>query len=265
MRSELKHTQFGFTAYLRDPQAAACPPDVPVRRMQAYRELLTNNVESAISACFPVLKELVGEPRWRNLTELFFATHRARSPIYREIPVEFRAWLEATPLTDLKRDFPYLLELAHYEWMELALDIDPTEIPATGINPHGDLLAGIPVLNPLARLLTYGFPVHRIGLDYQPKVPDAVPNRLVMVRQRNHAIGFLEVNPLVVRLFEALRDNLTDSGQALLDRLHVEFPSIPATAFQAGGNVALQELAARDIILGTRMPKSSTTRNGAHP
>jgi hypothetical protein len=254
MRAELKHTQYGFTAYLRDPQAAACPPDVPVRRMQAYRELLTNNVESAISACFPVLKELVGEPRWHNLIELFFATHRARSPIYREIPVEFRAWLEATPLMDLKRELPYLLALAHYEWMELALDIDPAEIPATGIDPHGDLLAGIPVLNPLARLLTYGFPVHRIGPDCQPKEPEPEPTRLVMVRNRDHTIGFLEVNPLVARLFEVIRDNHTDSGQALLDRLHNDFAAIPATTFRAGGSVALQELASRDIVLGIRIP-----------
>lgn len=253
MRSDLRHIQFGFTAHLRDPQAAACPPDVPARRMQAYRELLTNNVESAISACFPVLQGLVGEPRWRHLTEQFFATHRAHSPIYREIPAEFRTWLAATPLEDLKREFPYLLELAHYEWMELALDIDPAEVPETGIDPRGDLLAGSPALNPLARLLTYGYPVHRIGPDFQPSKPDTVPNRLIMVRQRDHGIGFLEVNPLVARLFEMLRNNQTDSGQALLERLHHDFPSIPAAAFLTGGEVALQELAARDIVLGTRI------------
>jgi len=254
MRSELKNIQNGFTAYLRDPQVAACPPDVPTRRMQAYRELLTNNVESAISACFPVLQNLIGEPRWRQLTEQFFAMHRAHSPIYREIPAEFRAWLAAAPLEDLKQDFPYLLELAHYEWMELALDIDPAEIPATGIDPHGDLLAGIPVLNPLARLLTYGFPVHRIGPDYRPTDPDAIPNRLVMVRQRDHGIGFLEVSPLVARLLEMLQDNQADSGQVLLEQLHQDFPSIPDAAFLAGGKAALQELAARDIVLGTRIP-----------
>ncbi|HCU53958.1 MAG TPA: DUF2063 domain-containing protein [Gammaproteobacteria bacterium] len=265
MRTDLEHTQHRFTAHLRDPLNAACPADVPARRMQAYRELLTNNVESAISACFPVLKELVGEPRWRHLTEQFFATHRAHTPIYREIPAEFRAWLAATPLIDLKQEFPYLLELAHYEWMELALDIEPTEIPETGADPHGDLLAGIPVLNPLARMLTYGYPVHRIGPDFRPKDPDTVPNRLIMVRQRDHGIGFLEINPLVARLFEALRENHTDSGQALLNRLHVEFPAIPSAAFQAGGSVALQELATRDIILGTRIPDGSTTRHGAYP
>jgi hypothetical protein len=252
MQSELKKTQYGFTTHLRDPEHTPCPADVAPRRMQAYRELLTNNVESAISACFPVLRELVGEPRWRGLIEAFFAEHRAHAPAFRQIPAEFRAWLETAALAELKQEFPYLLELAHYEWMELALDIDPTEIPVSGIDPQGDLLAGIPVLSPLARLLSYSFPVHRIGPDFRPAEPGHEPTRLVMVRARNHEIGFLEVNPLVARLFEYLAGNTRETGQALLTRLHAEFPAIPTAAFEAGGRAALAELAARDIVLGAR-------------
>lgn len=252
MRSELEQTQRGFTAHLRDPQAAPCPADVAPRRMQAYRELLTNNVESAISACFPVLHELVGEPRWRALTDEFFARHRAHAPAFRQIPAEFRAWLETAPLTEMKQEFPFLLELAHYEWMELALDIDPTEIPQTGIDPHGDLFSDIPVLSPLARLLSYGYPVHRIGTDYQPAEPGPEPTRLIMVRARDHGIGFLEVNPLVARLFEYLAGNTRETGKDLITRLHAEFPAIPPATFEAGGRAALAELATRDIVLGTR-------------
>lgn len=220
--------------------------------MQAYRELLTNNVESAISACFPVLRGLVGEPRWRALTEEFFAGHRAHSPIYRQIPAEFRAWLEAAPLAGLKQEFPFLLELAHYEWMELTLDIDPVEIPQAGIDPRGELFTGIPVLSPLGRLLSYSYPVHRIGPDFRPSEPGPEPTQLVMVRARDHGIGFLEVNPLVARLFEYLAVNTCESGEAVLARLHGEFPAIPAAAFTAGGRAALAELATRDIVLGTR-------------
>jgi len=254
MSAELKQIQQRFTAHLRDPQAARCPPDVPPRRMQAYRELLTNNVESAVSACFPVLRELLGEPRWRQLVEDFFAQHRCHSPIFREIPSEFRRWLETAAPAALHRELPFLLELAHYEWMELALDVDPTDIPDKDIDPRGNLLTGVPVLSPLARLLTYRFPVHRIGPAFRPAAPDPAPTRLVMVRRRDHGIGFLEVNPLVARLVELLRDNHANSGQAVLDQLHGEFPAIPAEAFRAGGAAALHELAGRDIVLGTRIP-----------
>jgi len=252
MPADFIETQLGFTAYLRNPEQAPCPTDVPARRMQAYRELLTNNVESAISACFPVLRGIIGETRWLALVHEFFASHRAHSPIYREIPAEFRAWLAATPLTDLKSKFPFLLELTHYEWMELALDIDPAEIPVDGIDPQGDMLAGRPVLNPLARLLNYHYPVHRVGPDVVPTEPPAQPTRLVMVRNRQHEISFLEVNPLVARLIETLAESsAASSGADLLQQLHAEFPAIPPETFMQGGTLALQELADRDIILGT--------------
>lgn len=254
MSAELEQIQRRFTAHLRDPQAALCPPDVPPRRMQAYRELLTNNVESAVSACFPVLRELLDEPRWRSLVEDFFAQHRCHSPIFREIPSEFRRWLETSAPAELHRELPFLLELAHYEWMELALDVDPSDIPDKDIDPRGDLLTGVPVLSPLARLLTYRFPVHRIGPAYRPATPDPAPTRLVMVRRRDHTIGFLEINPLVARLVEHLQGNRESSGQALLDTLHAEFPAIPAQAFREGGIAALHELASRDIVLGTLKP-----------
>jgi len=252
MRPDFVQHQIRFTAWLRDPQTAA-PDDVPLRRMRAYRELLTNNVESAISACFPVLMGLVGESRWRALVDRFFGQHRCHSPIYRDIPAQFLKWLETTAPADIRQEFPFMLELAHYEWMELALDIDPTDIPDNGIDPRGDLLEGVPVLNPLARLLAYRFPVHQIRTDFRPTEPGASTTQLVMVRRRDHGIGFLEVNPLVARLVDALRENRDLAGAAVLETVQKEFPSIPATAFREGGIAALHELWTRDIVLGTHI------------
>ena len=59
------------------------------------------------------------------------------------------------------------LELAHYEWVELALSLDTREIRQDGINPDGDLLSGVPVLNELSWSLVYDYPVQRIGPDYR--------------------------------------------------------------------------------------------------
>jgi len=253
MRSDLRETQLGFTSWLRDPEKTKAPADIPLRRMQAYRELVTNNVASAIDSCFPVASELVGAHRWENLVGSFFTEYRCTSPIYRDIPAQFLKWLEASAPADLRADYPWLLELLHYEWMELALDIDPEEIPSSGIAIHGRPLEGVPILNPLARLLTYRFAVHRISNESRPERPEPNPVHLVMVRQRDHEIGFLEVNPLVARLVEVLRDNDTRTGSEVLDSLQAEYPSIPPAAFRDGGTAALTELMQREIILGTRI------------
>jgi len=247
----IQHQQ-RFTAWLRNPQEQPLPGDVPERRMQAYRELLTNNVESAISACFPVLRTLAGEERWQRWIKDFFSGHRCHSPIYRDIPAQFLDWLKRRMPAGDTGDLPFLLDLAHYEWMELALDIDPLEIPEHGVDAEGDLLEGVPVLNPLTRVLRYAWPVHRIGPDFRPAAADTEPTRLVMVRNRVHDIGFLEINPLVERLLQVLETNRSRTGQDLISLLAQEFPAIPAAAFLEGGAHALLELATRDIVLGTR-------------
>ena len=259
MPSELRNTQRRFTAHLRNPRAAPCPSDVPARRMRAYRELLTNNVESAVSACFPVLRGLVGEGRWQSLVADFFENHYCRSPIYRQIPAEFLAWLEQASLPKIESEFPFLRELAHYEWMELALDIEPTEVPSQDIDPRGDLLTGVPVLNPLTRVLVYRFPVHRIGPEFAPAEAELKPTVLAMVRRRDYTIGFLEINPLVARLVELLADDTQLTGRQLLSSLHGEFRSMTEAAFHAGGHAALDELARHEIILGIRAQRSGST------
>ena len=67
-------------------------------------------------------------------------------------------------------DPPWLAELAHYEWVELALQIaERRRLPPH--DPDGDLLDGVPVLSPLAWPLAYRWPVHRIGPDSSPSAP----------------------------------------------------------------------------------------------
>ena len=51
-------------------------------------------------------------------------------------------------------DPPFLLELAHYEWVELALDIAEQELPERVDISAEQLLAGRPLISPLAWPLT---------------------------------------------------------------------------------------------------------------
>lgn len=252
--TDFRAVQQAFTAHLRDRRASPCPADVPAARMQVYRELLLANFETALGNCFPVLRSLLEARTWDRLVREFFAGHRCRSPLYRDLPGEFRQWLSGPQHDALRVRLPFLDELAHYEWIEMALDVDPRLIPTEGIDPGGDLLDGVPVLNPLAWRLRYRYPVPRIGPDFQPAAPAAQPVDLILHRRRDHGIGFLEITPLVAALVERLENGGAESGRALLTGLSAAHPQLPLDRFLAAGAAALAELAGREIVLGTRRP-----------
>ena len=154
-----KQHQYAFTAHLRDPQKNAIPDGIEDRRMNIYRELLYNNIESFISGGFPVIRDIYSDENWHRMVRDFFAHHQCKSPYFLEISQEFIDYLqnEREPQAD---DPAGLIELAHYEWVELALHISDETICMDQVDANGDLLNQCPVFSPVAWPLAYQFPVH---------------------------------------------------------------------------------------------------------
>jgi hypothetical protein len=151
-------------------------------------------------------------------------------------------------------DPPFLLELAHYEWVELALSLADEENDGDDINTDGDLLNEHPVLSSLAWPLQYEFPVHQIGPEYQPESPSEAPTFIIVYRNSEDNVGFLELNAVTARLLQLLEQNDNQSGRALLEQIATEINHAnPETVVQAGLSI-LQDLQARHIVLGTRRP-----------
>ncbi len=129
---DFKAKQEEFAAYIRDPENNPAPPDVKEDRMKMYRQLFFNNVDDFLAGNFPVLRKLLDDSSWRSLVQDFFSTHQCETPHFSEIPEEFLSFLEHE--RDKSNDFPFILELAHYEWVEMALAIAKDEPPKTTID-----------------------------------------------------------------------------------------------------------------------------------
>ena len=97
------------------------------------------------------------------------------------MPREFLQYLEQER-GEVDGDPGFLLELAHYEWVELALSIDEREPDPETVDPEGDLLDGRPAVTPLLWSLTYRYPVHQLSPDYRPETPPDEPTRLLVFR-----------------------------------------------------------------------------------
>lgn len=249
--AELHALQRDFAACIRKPEREDLPPGVQARRMQVYRELFFNNVEGLLSSNFPVIRTLYADAAWNALIAEFLRDHRAQTPLFPEIGREFLRWLERRQ-HDARGDDPFLLELAHYEWAELALSLDEHEIAELPHDPLGDVAAGVPVVSPLAWVLGYRFPVQRISAGYRPVEVPSNPTLLLLIRDRRDQVSFLEINALTAALIERLQANTEASGAEVVAALLAEVAPGNAAALQQAGCEILQDLRARDALLGTR-------------
>ncbi len=251
-----KKHQYEFTAHIRDPEKNAMPDGIEDRRMKIYRELLYNNIEGFISSGFPVIREIYSDENWHKMVRDFFANHQSQSPYFLEISQEFIEYLqnERAPQPE---DPAGLIELAHYEWVEMALHVSDETIDMDNIDANGDLLSGRPVFSPVAWPLVYEFPVHTMSPDNlsskSPAEAPAQPTYLVVYRNRNDQVNFLEINPITARLIGLLQDNESYNGLDAIEAIITEMNHPNPEVVKQGGLSALEELQQYGIILGTQM------------
>ena len=239
--------QSAFTAHIRDAHNPA-PTDIEPRRMVIYRELFYNNVQSLLVNTYPVLHQILPPEQWQRLIQDYFAQHRATTPLFPQMPQEFLRYLE-NEREPQPTDPPFLYELAHYEWIELALFIDNREIDLTGIDSQGDLLQNYPILSSLAWSFVYQFPVQQLSPHYQPHEPPAEPTYLVIYRDRDDKVGFMQLNQVSAYLLQALR-NTSHTGQQILTEIATQLNHPHPQKVIQGGLAILQEWLNRDIVLG---------------
>jgi hypothetical protein len=247
----LRAQQFGLAAYIRDPEGSAPPPGIEKRRLAIYRDLFFNSLLGLLSGNFPVIRRILGDAPWRELVRDFYREFRCTTPLFPELPREFIQYLLFRAEED-RGDAPWLLELAHYEWAELALDLSEAELDTASFDPDGDLIDGVPMLSPLAWPLAYTWPVHRLSPEFQPtSQPDAATFLLVQ-RDPKHKVRFNELSALTFRLLQRISEHAGLTGREQLLALAAEAQSPDPEAFVAQGRDMFEQLRAGNVVPGTR-------------
>lgn len=249
--SDFKKHQYEFTAHIRDPQKNAKPDGIEDRRMGIYRELFYNNIEGFISSGFPVMRKIYNDENWHMMVRDFFSNHECHTPYFLEIAQEFIDYLQ-NERQPQKEDPAGLIELAHYEWVEMALHVSDETIDMNDINANGDLLSQHPVFSPVAWPLVYQFPVHTMGPDNLPDKAPEQPTYLVVYRNRQDEVRFLEINPVTARLINLLQENASFTGLDAIESISKEMNHPNPEVVKQGGQAALEELQQHGIISGTQ-------------
>jgi hypothetical protein len=246
--------QLAFTSRIRNPAVAPIPSEIPAERMDVYNELFYNGMYEHLSLNFPVLRELLSDEAWNALVRDFFIQHQCTTPLFTEIGLEFIEYLQQERETQAG-DLPFMPELAHYEYAELAVSIsnaDETEQAQRQYDPNGDLLDGHPVVAPTAWNLSYQYPVHQIRHDNLPTEPPAEATHLVVYRDRQDKVHFLEINAVTQRLLTLLLENENISGNAALQQIAKELQHPQPDTLVEAGEQLLNDLRQRNVVWGSR-------------
>ncbi|ASP39710.1 DUF2063 domain-containing protein [Bacterioplanes sanyensis] len=233
----------------------AAPEGVSERALGVYRDLFFNNVLSFLDGTFPVcervLSHLHGREQWLQLAREFLRDYHCTSPLFLDIPQHFLDYLSQRDDVWLP---PWLCELAHYEWLELAVDIAPQTI-TEDVDANADLATSVPILAAAAQGYLYQYPVHTISVDE----PDPTPTltALIVFRDRQDKTCFIESNPLTLGLLAQLQEQSCSGSEAVAKVLAASGQALSDSAL-AGGLAILQQWQQQGLILGASVTARSS-------
>tara|TARA_R110001592_G_scaffold111203_1_gene308074 strand:- start:2697 stop:3437 length:741 start_codon:yes stop_codon:yes gene_type:complete len=232
--------QSEFARYLRDPENERLPEGVIPRRAKVYEDLLFKNICGFLNSCFPVCKTLLGESEWASVARNFFRDWRCHSPRFNDIPKEFIDYLSADSSPELR--YPWLLQLAHYEWVELAVDtFDESSVEVNNSAEKGSIY-----VNPTLHNLIYDWPVHQISPDYLPT--EQKPTFLLVYRNSENKVAFTEINAATSALINLFEQAYTKSEEVLSElasQMNVPFND----AFNAFGLEMINQLIVQGMLI----------------
>lgn len=238
-----QHHQAEFAAYIRNPDKNPLPTGAKPARMAMYRELFFNNINGFLTANFPVLHNLFEPSDWQHLVQDFFANHICNTPHFSEIPEEFLAYLQNQK--SQKTIFPFAFELAHYEWVEMALSISHEIFEKM---PVENVMQSKLKISPLACVLAYQFPVQKICREFMPQQSEQ-PTFLIVYRNENDAVQFLDITPLTFQLLQFIENEPEQAAENYLIKMKDVAPTVAITILKENGQHVLEDLARRGVVI----------------
>lgn len=234
MEYAFQQTQQQFTTCLRDgvsSNALGLEPE----RLQIYVDLVYSNIEQFIANTFPVLRSLCNDIYWHNLIRTFVKNHYSQTPYFLKICEEFLQFIlvERNPESE---DFPFLKELAHYEWLELYVDtLDVDTEKSTAISSI--TAASQFKISPAAVVARYNFAVQKISPLNIPLDPLQEPVNLIVYRDCRDAVNFMEINFWSLLLIQVLmnseKEGLTKVYQQLIAKAaQLGVPTLAIPSFE---------------------------------
>lgn len=232
--------ELGFSE--RDIEAMA---GLDEKRLLLYRKLVRRGLRAAIRVEIPRTAARMG-PAFEACTERYFDHTLPRSPYLRDVAFEFFAWLSRSSLEELAVP-PYLIDLARHELVAFTVACAPSEdSEQTGVPLELD--RGVR-FRAAVEIVRYAHAVHRLHeeLDAHDE-PKAEPTALLVYRDDELEIRYLELSPLASHILDKLRSGETLRG-AVLGACELLSQPVDGAVLQGTARL-LEDLGQRGVLLG---------------
>jgi len=180
--------------------------------LAAYRELARLSLVDPIETMFPITKALLaGAGAWEACVDAFLQARCVASRHYRDIAPAFLGWLAETGWG--QATWPYLLELAHAELLEVLVARFPEAALPQGLHsdpgPQDRL-----ILDPATQVVSYRHAVHQTSEE--APVPEARPTHLLAYRDSVGRPQLMDLTPAAAALLvRAQMESLGEAAAAL--------------------------------------------------
>ena len=220
------------------------------RRLKIYQELFFNNLEGFCATAFPVFKSLMHEKSWQVLVRDFFVQHQCETPHFCEIAQEFLHYLFEHKNESL--EFPFMLELAHYEWAELAcsvvIDNNESNSYFTQQCSEVDIENGKLTLPERVMPLSYQYPVHSISVENAHSI-QAVPTSLIVYRDIEDDVQFMQVDALSIVMLQLIEQSPLITSTELITQINQLNPTLSVEQLKGFMQQAISTYIEKGILL----------------
>lgn len=225
--------QLAFTQWIRHPDADSLPNGISAQRMNTYRNLIFNNIESFVEHTYPIAKALLPKEVWKNWIDGFFQYGQCDSPYYYDISLHFKEFLDqeifngespkdSNPLQHLKNthtDYPWLRELMQYEWMELYVEMAEVDWRNDSANLQ---------LKTTCWILAYQYPVHTWSVNTTLNDIQMQPSCLLVFRDQKFLTHVYPIHPMLAFIIDTLQTQEAIQLEALQEHVQqtTQLPAI---------------------------------------
>ena len=188
--------------------------NLPTQKIELYRELIFNNIEGILSACFPITQRYL-EVKWEKLIKDFIKDSSLQSPYLSDITEEFYNYMQQ------KENSEFIENLMRYELIELEVFNEDIPVEKAEFN-----LENRYTLSSSSSIEYFEYPVHKISQIGLNNIKEKKNNYFLIIFQHpdSNEVEYIEITPVLYEfLGEITQNNFEKSLKKLTEKYNLPY------------------------------------------